>query len=405
MPKVLKKQKKVVKKQIKKSVLSATRKKSKKLIKPSKKLKIKKVVKKTTKKRIKKVVKTLQLVRFPHNPIIEPRHYSWESKATFNSAAFIEDDKVHLIYRAIGDDDLSVLGYASSSNGYSLEERPTHAIYQKYGKFVKSGEPIDYVSGGGWNGGCEDPRVALIGNTVYMIYTAFDGWGSLRIALTSIKLEDFKKKKWNWETPIMISPPGEIHKNWVLFPEKINGKFAILHSISPKILIDYVENFNEFDGTKFIKSYYNSKPSWGDSWDNIVRGVGPTPIKTDIGWLVLYHAMDRKDPNRYKLGAMILDYRDPTKILYRSQGPILEPDEYYENEGFKGGVIYSCGAVVKPVRPQDGSGVGGGQRLFVYYGGADSVVCVASIRLGELINDLTQNKTVKLKKEKLLKFK
>jgi predicted GH43/DUF377 family glycosyl hydrolase len=392
MPKVLKKRKKVVKKQIKKNVLFATRKKNKKIVKSAKKLKVKKVIKKVVKKRIKKVVKTLQLIRFPHNPIIEPRHYSWESKATFNPTAFLEDGRVHIIYRAIGDNDVSVLGYASSPNGHSLEERPTFPIYQQSGKFVRSGEPINYVSGGGWSGGCEDPRVALLGDMVYMLYTAFDGWGSVRIAMTSIKLEDFKKKKWNWETPIMISPPGEIHKNWVLFPEKINGKFAILHSISPKILIDYVENFNEFDGTKFIKSYYNSKPSWGDSWDNIVRGVGPTPIKTDIGWLVLYHAMDRKDPNRYKLGAMILDYRDPTKILYRSQGPILEPDEYYENEGFKGGVIYSCGAVVKD------------SRLFVYYGGADSVVCVASIRLGELINDLTQNKTVKLKKEKLLKF-
>jgi len=379
MPKVSKEPKKIIKKQTKKIALPKTPKKSRKVTEPTKKL--------TTKK----IIKTLQLKRSSHNPIIEPRPYSWESKATLNPAAFLADGKIHLIYRAIGDDDISVLGYASSLNGYSLKERPTHSIYHKFGKFIRSEETINYVSGGGWNGGCEDPRVALIGDTVYMLYTAFDGWGSLRIALTSIKLDDFKKKRWNWEKPILISPPGEIHKNWVLFPEKINGKFAILHSISPKILIDYINNFDEFDGTKFIKSYHSGSPAWENSWDNMIRGVGPTPIKTDIGWLILYHAMDKNDPNRYKLGAMILDFKDPTKILYHSPSPILEPDEYYENEGFKAGVIYSCGAVVK-----DG-------RLFVYYGGADSVVCVASIKLSDLIDNLVKNKVVKLNKNKLFK--
>lgn len=384
---------KKVKKQLNKKIVKKLTKKIiiKKIIK-KKIVKVVKVAKKRIKKVIKKKSKGLQLERSPFNPIIEPRIYSWESKATFNPAAFMADGKIHLIYRAIGDNDVSVLGYASSLDGHNFRDRPTHSIYHKFGKFIKSDDPIDYVSGGGWNGGCEDPRVTLIDYTVYMLYTAFDGWGSLRIALTSIKLDDFKKKRWNWEKPILISPPGEIHKNWVLFPEKINGKFAILHSISPEILIDYIEDFKEFDDTKFINSLHSSSPLWKSSWDNMVRGVGPTPIKTEIGWLVLYHAMDKKDPDRYKLGAMILDFNDPTRILYKSQNPILEPDEYYENEGFKAGVIYSCGAVVK-----DGE-------LFVYYGGADSVVCVASVELSSLLEDLKKNKVVKLKKKKLLKL-
>ncbi|HAS80865.1 MAG: Glycosidase-related protein [Candidatus Nomurabacteria bacterium GW2011_GWE1_32_28] len=389
MVKILKKKTKKLVRKIPKKVIKKTVKKS--VIKIKTKKTTKKVVKKSSKKIVKKT-KGIKLERSLYNPIIEPRLYSWESKATFNPAAFMADGKIHLIYRAIGDNDVSVLGYASSINGHNFRDRPTHSIYHKFGKFIKSGDPIDYVSGGGWNGGCEDPRVTLIDYTVYMLYTAFDGWGSLRIALTSIKLDDFKKKRWNWEKPILISPPGEIHKNWVLFPEKINGKFAILHSISPKILIDYIEDFKEFDDTKFINSLHSSSPSWKSSWDNMVRGVGPTPIKTEIGWLVLYHAMDKKDPNRYKLGAMILDFKDPTKILYKSQNPILEPDEYYENEGFKAGVIYSCGAVVK-----DGE-------LFVYYGGADSVVCVASLKLSLLIEDLKKNKVVKLKNKKLLEI-
>src|SRR5690606_22288600 len=129
-----------------------------------------------------------------------------------------------------------------------------------------------------------------------------------------------------------ISAPGEIHKNWVLFPEKINGKFAILHSLSPDIQIEYIDDLDEFDGNKFIKSHYNNKPNWKNSWDAWVRGVGPSPIKTRLGWLVLYHAMDKNDPNKYKLGAMILDPKDPTRILYHADHPILEPEEHYENE-------------------------------------------------------------------------
>jgi predicted GH43/DUF377 family glycosyl hydrolase len=121
-----------------------------------------------------------------------------------------------------------------------------------------------------------------------------------------------------------------------------------------------------------------------------MRGVGPTPIKTKLGWLVLYHAMEESDPNRYKLFAMILDSKNPAKIIYRSKNPILEPDLHYENEGYKWGVIYSCGAVVK-----DGE-------LLVYYGGADKVSCVASISLSELMEDLKKNKAVKLKKSKEL---
>src|SRR3989338_7178002 len=316
--------------------------------------------------------KGVELKRAVHNPIIQPRVYSWESKATFNPAAFGANGKVHLIYRAIGENDSSVLGYAASDDGYNITERPPYFIYRRPNNFSKADftvSPIDYISGGGWNGGCEDPRLTLLGDTVYMLYTAFDGWGSLRIALTSIKLNDLENRKWNWKSPVLISPVGEIHKNWVLFPKKIHGKFAILHSFYPDVLIDYFESLDELDGKKFIKSNNTRPIDENRGWDSWFRGVGPSPIKTDIGWLILYHAMDHRNPDRYRIGAMILDFKDPTKILYRSSQPILEPEEYYENNGYKWGVVYSCGAVVK------------NGELFVYYGGADKVVGVASIKL------------------------
>ena len=248
--------------------------------------------------------------------------------------------------------------------------------------------PISYCSGGGWGGGCEDPRLTLLGDTVYMIYTAFDGWGSLRMALTSISLDEFISRRWNWAEPILISPPGQIHKNWVLFPEKINGKYAILHAISPEVMIDSFDSMDELDGNKFIYSVHQNSQLWSMR-DKLVRGVGPAPIKTKYGWLVLYHKMEKHDSHRYKLWAMILDAKNPTKVLYNSEQPILEPDFWYENEGYKSGVIYSCGAVVK-----DGE-------LFVYYGGADKVTCVATADLDKFLAELTRSKVSKLKGRKI----
>ena len=362
-------------------------------------LKKKKFVEVKSKKKIEKkeihpkVEETIKLKKVSHNPIISPSLYSWESKATFNPTAFEHEGKVHIIYRAMGDDDSSVLGYACSSDGLTINDRPTYCIYKRFNNYIKSGPSINYSSGGGWNGGCEDPRITLIDGVLYVIYTAFDGWGSLRMALTSISLKDFINKKWNWKKEVLISPPGEMNKNWVLFPEKINGKFAIMHSFYPEILINYFDDINELDGTKFIKSNNTRPIDKTRTWDSWFRGIGPTPIKIKEGWLVLYHAMDYKNPDRYRMGALILDSKDPTKILYRSNSPILEPEEDYENNGHKWGVIYSCGSVVK------------NGKLHVYYGGADKFVCVASIPLKELVDSLKNDKVIKLKNIKSAKNK
>jgi predicted GH43/DUF377 family glycosyl hydrolase len=89
--------------------------------------------------------------------------------------------------------------------------------------------------------------------------------------------------------------------------------------------------------------------------------------------------MDKRDPNKYKVGAMLLDHDDPTKILHRLRHPILEPAAIYENHGAKAGVVYVCGAVIKE------------NTLFVYYGGADSVVCVATENLDEFLEDMTKH--------------
>jgi predicted GH43/DUF377 family glycosyl hydrolase len=363
-----------------------------KKIKKGKKVLAEKTLRKTRKiAKRKRVAKkpSGQLERFVGNPIVYPTSRSyWESKATFNPTAFEHDGKVHVIYRAVGAGDISTLGYAGSRDGYNFFDRSFKPIFIHRSCPFEGAEALFYSSGGGWNGGAEDPRITKIDNKLYMLYTAFDGWGSVRIGLTTIGLEDFLNKKWNWKKPVLISPPGEIHKNWVIFPEKIKGKYAILHSFYPKILIDYFDDLDEFDGKKFIQSDNTRPVDLTRTWDSWFRGVGPSPIKTKYGWLIIYHAMDHRNPSHYCMGAMLLDLKDPTRILYRSSEPVLEPDMFYENEGYKAGVVYACGAVVKD------------NNLFVYYGGADTVSCVAVADLKLFLKELMATGKVKLAKRK-----
>lgn len=329
----------------------------------------------------------IALERVVHNPILGPQSCcAWEAKATYNPTAFVHDGVIHIIYRAEGHDMISVLGYAATTDGVTIDDRLPYCIYRRVIKPTNTQLPrIPYTSGGNSYGGCEDPRAVLIDEVVYITYTAFDGWGSVRVALTSIALEDLINRSWNWKKTVLISPPGEMNKNWVLFPEKINGKFAIIHSFYPRILIDYFDDLDELDGEKrFIKSNNTRPIDPTRGWDSWFRGIGPAPLRTEEGWLVFYHAMNCKNPDRYKIGALLLDLHDPTKVLYRSSAPILEPQEAYENDGHKWGVVYCCGAVIKD------------EQILVYYGGSDKFVCVATAPLREFLDDLKQTGVVKM---------
>lgn len=371
--------------------MAAPKRKTKKKVLKKKLIRVKSVKRaKTDKTKSKRLVPRI-LNKARENPIIMPvTADSWQSKATFNPTALYHDGKVHIIYRAIGHSDESVLGYAKSSDGLSVDARSSHPVFTHTRSRERSESlpKISYTSGGGWGGGSEDPRLTLIDGKVYLIYTAFDGWGSIRIALSSISLDDFISNRWDWKKPVLISPPGEINKNWVLFSDKVNNKFAVLHSLSPEILVDYFDDLDELDGSRFIKSIHQGSPSWYRR-DKGIRGVGPAPIKTKYGWLVLYHAMESDNPSHYKLWAMILDLNNPKKILYRGVEPVLEPDQPYENDGFKSGVVYSCGAVVK-----DGE-------LFVYYGGADTVSCVATANFEKFLEEVISSRPSRLTKKKI----
>jgi len=317
------------------------------------------------------------LKRFSGNPIVEPKcQHQWESRQTFNLGTVLLEGKVHILYRAIGDDGISRFGYAVSENGYIVDDRLEQPVYEQA---VSSSEfnVYSYFSGGSF-GGAEDPRITHVAgeDVIYLTYTGCDD--GLRMALTSIKIEDFLSKRWRWAEPTFLSPSGQVHKNWVIFPAKINGKYAILHSLNPQIMVSYHESLS-LESSDYLNSYDSGPTTMReDAWDAIVRGAGAPPIKTEIGWLIFYHAMTLDDYGKYKVGAMLLDLKDPSNIIYRSTGPVLEPTAVYENSGFKPGVIYLSGAVVK------------GGELLLYYGASDSYVCVASCGLDEILDDLVE---------------
>ena len=310
-----------------------------------------------------------KLERFSGNPVIqpEPRHY-WESKAVFNPGALYEEAKVHLVYRAMSEDNTSVLGYASSNDGFIFDERLDEPIYVPREDFEKK-----QVPGGG--SGCEDPRLTKLNDTVYMCYTAFDGKNQPRVALTSIALSDFLAKRWNWTRPVLISPPDIADKDAAIFSQKIKGKYAILHRVGTSIWLDLVDTLS-FEEGKWIKGNVIMSSRQEQPLAEKI-GIAAPPIKTKWGWLLLYHAVLKKDDKRYYyVSAALLDIDDPTRVIARRKTPLLEPEAPYEKEGQVANVVFPCGGVVT------------NDQLFVYYGAADKVIGVATVKLSELLGGL-----------------
>lgn len=330
------------------------------------------------------------LVKKSHkNPIISPRpDVPWESRATFNSAAILEDEKVHFLYRALGDKDLSVLGYATSKDGIHIDYRSDTPAYIPREPFeTPGGNRFDSIaahfSSGGGYGGIEDPRLTKIDDKLYLTYVAFDGASPPRVAISSIEVSDFINNDWGkWSTPRLISAPGMVNKSAVAFPRKVNGKYVMLHRVYPNILIDYLDDL-EFND--YLQGHHFIPPRKG-YWDSKKVGAGAPPIETDDGWLLIYQSVGYQDPSRYKVGAMMLDRDNPSKVLYRTHMPIIEPDQDYENNGFKAGVVYPCGAVVM------------NDNLNIYYGGSDSYLCAATANLDEFLTEMKSNQDPKVHK-------
>jgi beta-1,2-mannobiose phosphorylase / 1,2-beta-oligomannan phosphorylase len=357
----------------------------------------------------------IKLKRIEENPVISPiPDNSWEALAAFNPTVFDLDGKVHILYRAMGHDAISSVGYAVSSNGINIDKRYDKPIYVPRESFegvngVKFDKNVTprYMSGGGW-GGCEDARATVIKDRLYIMYAAFDGYNEPNVAFSSISLDNFRKREWSkWDKAVLLTNslistknpeatewtradrPGIQHtgeKDAAVLPEKINGKYVVFHRIWPNIVIDFVDDLN-FDGKTHLRGEHLIKIR-PQMWDSAKICLSAAPIKTDDGWLLIYNAVDKKDSSKYKIGAMLLDLNDPRKVVCRCSHPILEPEEHYENGGLKHGIVFAGGAIIR-----DGT-------LFIYYGGSDEHSCIATYNAKDFLRELKADSAPHLVKVK-----
>ncbi len=305
--------------------------------------------------------------RSPKNPIILPKKENkWEEKATFNPAAIFLNGKTHIVYRAMSQDNTSTFGYAMTKNGVDIIERLSLPVYVPREEFEN--KKINNQ-----NSGCEDPRLTKIGKNIYVCYTAFDSIGPPRVAISSISEKDFISQNWKWEKPFLITPQGLDDKDTCLFPQKFPLGYFILHRVGNEICGDYLSTL-DFKHEMVKKCIRIIGPRI-NTWDSAKVGISAPPLKTKYGWFLLYHGVS-KSHNTYRIGCVLLDLKDPAIVLARSSDPIFEPVEEYEKSGVVNNVVFPCGMVLKD------------SLLYIYYGGADKVVGVATMKLDILLKAL-----------------
>ncbi|MBA3558520.1 MAG: glycosidase [Gemmatimonadaceae bacterium] len=252
---------------------------------------------------------------------------------------------------------ISHLRVARSTDGIHFEVEPAPAL----------SPATEYESFG-----VEDARITLLDGTYWINYTAVSQHG-ISTALASTT--DFR----TFERHGIIFPPP--NRDVTIFPEKIGGRYAALHRPMPEGL-----------GEPTI--WFATSPdmiSWGehqfvagarpDSWDDSKVGGGAVPFRVRTGkrdgWLAVYHGVTAS-PTTYSLGALLLDANDPSRVIARSQEPILRPEASYEREGFFGGVVFTCGLLAE------------GDLVRIYYGAADGVTAVADLSLEQILAGLSE---------------
>lgn len=313
------------------------------------------------------------LERHKKNPILLPNDSNWwESKAVFNCAVLPDNNRIHMLYRAVGEYEkyISRIGYASSSDGFCFTRRREIALapseeYEKYG--------------------IEDPRLVKIDQEIYLSYVVLSTYVSQRPSASTAlaTTNDFS----NYTRLGIITSKGSDNKDVVLFPENVNQqlsdgtgnlKYLFLHRPSTWVGSKYgVHRPSIWIGegaslTNFEKHTLLIKPE--QQWEMLKVGAGPPPIKTKEGWLLIYHGVDRD--HVYAAGAALLDLKDPTKVIARTKKPVLEPNEPYEKNGDVNNVVFPTAAYVMD------------EKLFVYYGAADKVCCLATIDLENFLDHL-----------------
>lgn len=335
----------------------------------------------------------LKVTRCAENPIITPGKFDWRRITVFNPAVIYENEKFYLYERTGGNlrPFKCFIGVLTSEDGINF----TH---------LKDTPVISPDMFGFPYGSVQDPRIVKIDGRYYMTYAVRpcaynyfptglgvpdsskpeypDGWGKPEhyITRSGIAVSDDLV---NFEHICYTTPPDVDDRDNILFPEKINGKFALLRrplsyigekygTASPAIWISYSENLIDWSEPKLL-----AKPEF--EWEGGKIGASTPPLKTEKGWLTLYHGVDKD--STYRVGVMLLDLDNPEKIIARSPNFIMEPEEYYERVGlFIPNVVFPTGNVIK-----DGI-------LYIYYGCADTAIGLATVPVNEVLDYLERNK-------------
>lgn len=295
------------------------------------------------------------LHRFEGNPILTIEDIPFRCNTVFNGAVVKKGDEYYHLLRVEGQQGYSVFALAKSKDGlhFTVEDKPVMIPAQE-GPFAM------YETRG-----IEDPRITEIDGVYYVMYTAYSEYDT-RIALA--KTDDFHQ----YSRIALVSEPG--NKDGMLFPEKINDEYVRLDRPIGKEM-----------GSMWV-SYSKNMVDWGKSelmmtprpgmWDSFRIGASVPPIKTEHGWLEIYHGVRMTSSGPiYRIGTVLLDLKQPHKVVSRCNKPVLSPRRNYERIGDVGNVAFACGAVVEDTG-----------EIKVYYGAADTCICVATANFNDLIN-------------------
>ena len=337
----------------------------------------------------------MKLKKCADNPVLKPtKEGKWEKYAVCNPGAYYDKGRVYMLYRASAETDIYriYMGLAVSEDGFHFKRASSKPIYTPTYLFEA--------------GGVEDSRIIKFGSYYYVTYacravpyTMFVmGQGpeysenapkSLKENLTRtglLRTKDFR----NFECLGAISRDDVDDRDVVIFPEKINGRYVMLHRpaewqgpgygcAKPSIWMRFSSSLTGWKK----KSVLLAQPDPWAPWQEKKIGASTPPIKTKYGWLLIYHGVQGDKPGRYyRQGVMMLDLKDPRKIISRPKGFILEPTEPFEKEGVEENVVFAVGNVVI------------GNEYFCYYGGADKVICVATAKFKDLV-DFAMSEPVK----------
>lgn len=299
--------------------------------------------------------------RYSGNPILTKKDVPYPVATVHNAGMIKHNEEYIMLFRSHNLNGRSIIGKAVSNDGYDFTVEPTPFITPATEGVFKEYEAF----------GVEDPRISYIDGEYLITYSAYSQHG-VRIGLA--KTKDFKSV----ERFSLITEAD--YRNVVIFPEKFNGLYARLdrpHSeISPwAIWISYSPDLRYWGDSELIMNPVKYH------WDEMKIGPGATPIKTPRGWLNIYHGVfPTMAGSVYRLGVALHDLNNPAKIIAVGDDWILQPEETYEITGYVPNVVFTCGAIPEP----DGS-------VKIYWGGADTVMCVGTANIEALVDHCLNN--------------